>query len=268
MYYDFIFDGERLSDRGYMMCTFDGEHSWQGGEITFVSVKPAGLDKHQYYTSQFENPLQCTTSICKSICDTPADELDIITREEQSDIIHWLTRPNKYCWLAFDEEYGYDDVYYNCYVQAVPHMEDGRVIGFDLTIITDSPYGYSKPIRNTYKLSSDNKNKILFNNSDRIGVIYPKTIIKPLQDGEVAFRTGNNNTSTITRIKSVTAGQEIIIDGERDLISGLSSLNNFNMQYPILVNEYRNRKTDIVLLDDSVDCDVTFEYRENRMVIC
>lgn len=175
---DFVFNGERLSDHNLMICNFDGSESTQnGGDVTFITVKPPYSDKHTYYTYSYETPISLTFSICKNPCKT-TDEDMCLNQDEQSYLKRWLQRADGYYWLAFDQD-GFEDVWFNSKFNLQPHFIDGRVVGYDVTVDTDSPYGYSQENKNEFSIKVGDSYKII-DYSDSVGSIYPKTQINVL----------------------------------------------------------------------------------------
>ena len=259
--YDFLFDGELLSDHGFMICSFsNSDRQWSGGDITFTTGKAPNTDKQNFYTSVYDTPLSCTFSICKRVCNHEHYEL---TSEEQSNIVRWLCREDGYHWMQFDIP-EYEDVYFNVYFTATPYLFNNKVIGFDLTMTTDSPYGYSKLMTKQFTLTNEAPKIIFQNYSDKIGNISPKCTIIPKNNGSLIIKSGINGSYNITEIENVIKAT-IVLDKDNDFFSGFD-YNNFNFKFPIISNSYRDRNTYFEKIS-GVDFDMKVEYRLIRKVI-
>jgi len=263
---DFIFDNERLSDHGFIICSFDGsELSWSGGDVSFTTIKLPDSDRQVFYKSNQETPLSATFGICKNPCRYPNQEDMYITQEEYSELYRWLQRTDGYHWLQFVQE-DFEDIYYNSMINLEPYFISGKTCGFTITITTDSPYGYSKLIHRNFVLNDVNSCYVFQDYSDKPGSTYIKTIITPLSDGDLTIETGNNKYSQKTTIKNVVSKNPIILDGENSYFSGISSPYHFNFKFPVVVNTYNKRASNFKKIN-GVDCNIEIEYRYKRRVI-
>ena len=264
---DFIFDGERLSDHGYILCNFDGgDSTWDGGDVTFTTVQPPSSNKFTHYYSKFENPISFNLSIMKNPCKNELQENMYFTQDEQSYLMRWLQRLDGYHWLAFDKE-GFEDVWFNTQINPQPHYIGENVIGYDLECTTDSPYGYSQLHTKNVSLShSSSSNSVTIKNySDIPGYIYPKVTIIPKSNGNIALLSGCKDSQKITRIENAISGNTIILDKENDDIIGISNMNYFNYIFPVMANSYKDINTVFTNIGD-VDIDLKIEYRFVRRV--
>lgn len=261
---DFVFNGERLSDHNLMICNFDGSEPTQnGGDVTFITVKPPYSDKYTYYTYSYETPISLTFSICKNPCKSRADEDLYFDQDDQSYLKRWLQRTDGYFWLAFDQE-GFEDVMFHAKFNLQPHFICGRVAGYDVTVDTDAPYGYSQLQFKTFSLSTGETFSVE-DYSDKTGAIYPKIIITPKANGTVSIESGCNKYKETTIISNAMKDIKITLDKENDFIDGLTNLNNFNFVYPIIANEYNDITSTFKNIGD-VDCTLYIEYRHIRRV--
>lgn len=258
-----------------MICDFETESSpsWSGGDVTFTTGKTPDADKQTFYTASYEDPLSCTFSICKSPCTYNGQDEAVITREEYSALSRWLKRNDGYHLLQFDRD-GYEDIYFYAKIDMQPYYISGCVVGFNLTVTTDSPYGYSKLYKKTFELtnseSSSSKSFSLENYSDKAGIIYPKVTIIPQANGTLKLNSGIKTDIRTTEIKNCIKNSEIILDHDNDSIYGIKNPNGFNFEFPILANSYtggnNNCTNTFSLSTGSIPCTVTIEYRLVRMV--
>lgn len=261
---DFIFDGEKLSDHNMMICSFSSsEQTWTGGEITFTTIKPPNSDKQDFYLSSYDTPLSCEFSICKITCGIESQEDMKITMEDYGNLMRWLVRKDGYHWMQFDVP-EFEDVYFNAYFNLKPYVVGGVTVGFDVTMTTDSPYGYSKLYKKSFDITTDKYTFI--NYSDAIGTIYPKCTIKPKKSGLLNFKSGISGDEVETEITSVIANDSIILDGKNDLFVGNFDASGFNFNFPIMKNSYTDRNTYFYKTSNSVDFTMDLEWRYIRMV--
>lgn len=265
---DFIFDGERLSSFGLMICNFGGDSNdtWSGGDVTFTTIQSPNSDKFTYYASRFETPISFTFSICKNTCNIQNQKNMYLSQREQSYLMRWLQKVDGYHWMAFDQE-GWEDVWFNVQINPQPYYLFGNVVGYTLTCTADSPYGYSKLLQKNFTLNSGNTNNTITikNYSDIVGNIYPRVKLTALGNGTIRLKTGSKNNYRNTEIENVTTGTEIILDKETDLVYGITNMNNFNYIFPILSNEYEDTDTSFVNMGE-VGVQIEISYRFIRRI--
>lgn len=267
---NFIFDGESLSDYGMIVCDWNtgAGTPWSGGDVTFTTGKTPDSDRQTFYTASYENLLSCTLSICKNPGGYTDRKEAVITREEYSALSRWLKRSDGYHLLQFDQD-GYGDIYFHAKIDMQPYMVCGSIVGFDLAVTTDSPYGYSRLYKNTFELAAG-ESFSFENYSDKPGIIYPKVIIIPKADGTLKLNSGINTDIHTTEIKNCKANHKIVLDNDNDYFEGITDPNGFNFEFPVIANSYtggNNGCTNIFSLSQgSISCTVTTEYRLVRMV--
>lgn len=270
---DFIFDGERLSDHGFILCSFDSnQDSWSGGEVTFTTVKPPSSDINDYYTSSFDSPIVFTMQIGKNPCGNDAQADMYLTQDDMSDLHRWLSRPDGFHWLNFDQD-GFEDVYFNTYFNLSPEYFNGHVIGYTLTGTTDSPHGYSQLLNKKVELQP--KEVFSFKvYSDKAGIIKPVVTIKPSSAGEIKLVSGNWTIGENGAIKSnyirdtwinATTTNEIVLDEQNDFYSGITNPNYFDFSFPIIATSYSDITTRF-RNDSDFPINLGIQYRQVRRV--
>lgn len=261
---DFIFDKERLSDYGMMLCSFneDGDSIWSGGDVTFQTGKTPSASSWKYYNSTYEQPLECQVSICKADHGEAAAH-PWLSREEYSSIMRWLKRRDGYYWLQFDQD-DCEDIYYRAQIKPQPVFIGGCPAGFHLTITTDSPYGYSHLMKTSFSLEEENPKIFIKNYSDTIGHIYPKITIIPKEDGSIVLNSGIAENTRQTVISGCAKNQTIVLDGEYDIFSGIEP-SDFNFVFPVLSNSQEDINSYFELgthgNTSSIGFDAVIEYR-------
>ena len=269
---DFIFDNERLSDHGYMICDFGaGDSTWSGGDVTFTSMQSPGTNTFTHYYSKFDTPLSFNFSIMKNPCGGASQKDLYFTQDEQSYVMRWLQRLDGYHWFAFDQE-GWEDIWFRVQMNLQSHYNGGIVIGYDVTCTADSPYGYSQLHTKDIVLSSSANSPAagsdsitIKNYSDIPGYIYPRLTITPENTGTIKLLSGCEGYKKITTIENAPAGNTIILDGNNDEITGLHNMNDFNFIFPVMANGYRDIDTTFVNIGD-MDVQLKIQYRFIRRV--
>lgn len=262
---DFEFDGEMLSDHGFVIGGDEGESdSWSGGEITFTTIKPPYQNRNNYYTYSYDAPLVMTFPIMKNPCENEAQEDMYLTQDEQSYIMRWLHRQDGYHWLKFLQD-DYKDVWYNVQFNLQPIEFGGHIIGFTLTGTCDSPYAYSHEYNHDFTLAIGETFDFK-NYSDMTGKRFVHSVIVPQGSGKLAIRSGCTEYNVLTTVQNVSANDRIVLDGNNDLITGISDMNTFNFEFPIIANSYNNRTTYFMNQGDmEITMNITFRYiREVR----
>lgn len=262
---DFIFDDELLSDHGLMICSFNNtESTWSGGNVTFTTIKPPNSNRQTFYTSYFENPITFTFQIGKKPCGISTQEEMYFSQDEISDIMQLLQRTDGYHWLAFYQD-GWEDIWFNSQINLQPYYICGRIVGYDVTVNTDSPYGYSHLIKKTFSLSANGGSFILKNYSDILGCLYPKAEITITSGGTLIIESGCSEYKHRTEINNVNKGDVIILDRDNDFFSGIKDLNGFNFKFPILAKSRKDISTSFINYG-TAGCEVKITYRYVRRV--
>lgn len=140
---DFEFDGKRLSDFGFIIANFDAKdlETIDGTKITFNTISSLGGSKHNLTSTQYETCLETCIQVCKYSCSTGIQEISPI---EFREISRWLNRKKFLKFKILDENY--IDLYYMASIISIGRIElDGRLIGLELNIITDSPHSFKEP---------------------------------------------------------------------------------------------------------------------------
>ena len=258
---DFQFDNNLASDFDLIIGAFDDDvETATGGEIEFNVVKTPNSNRYDFYGAQFNTVLTWNFSVIKNPCTHSHEEL-YFSQYEESQIAKWLLRTDGYKWFYFLQD-GYEDICYKVQINMVPHQVWGRTVGFDLTVTSDCGYGYSKKKVKKYVLNSNTPIK-LFVNSDISDYILPYVEV----NGTGNFYISNDND--LFQCKSNYKSTElqnvnglITMDSENELITGLSSPNDFNWYFLRLVNG-----SNIISTDSANDIKIKITYREPRRVI-
>ena len=257
---DFLFDNQRASDLGLMICSFNGEmETASGGEIEYNVVKTPNRDKFTFYGSQFNSPIEWNFSICKNPC---KNENLYFNQDEESMVYKWLIRTDGYKLLQFDQP-GYEDIFYNVYINLIPHQISGQTVGFDLTVISDCAYGFTDIIKK--KATISNSDVLQLNiHSDINTYILPKVKIKGRGNFAINnYRDKERQISILDKamdFKNVSL--DITMDSDADIVTGLSNPSNFNWHFMRLIDGMNFICAD----STSNNIEIELEYREPRLV--
>lgn len=178
---DFEYDGRLLSDFGFMICSFDSSDVntiSNGSTLTLNTVPMNNGAKHLLSGVKYDSCVSATFSICKDVC--IYDNLEISV-DENSSIMRWLNRKNFNKFKIIDDDYL--DIYFESTFNVSRIVIGGKLVGYELEMLTNSPFGYKDPVKRVFTVSGKTDTNIIVNTSDEIGFIYPKMEIEVLQDG-------------------------------------------------------------------------------------
>ena len=253
--YDFEYNGKRLSDFGFMICSFDDkglETVSNGCEITFNTVPVLGGSKHRLTSTEYENCLEATIQICKYSC---SKGIQKITAVEHREIMKWLNRKTFLKFKPLSEDF------IDLYVEAsfnISRVEfGGDLIGFELQVITNRPFALKESktiiIRN---LTNDGKHSIN-DTSYEEGYIYPYTEITVNQDGDLSIYNAIEDRTTY--IANCVANEVITMDYPiiQSSISSHNIQNDFNWNFFRVANTYDNSRNDLTI---SIPCEIKIKY--------
>lgn len=259
---DFTYDGRTLSSLGCgigSLSTSNNENPTMGSELTFDTWTNTTSWKQGIVESKFETPLTFTFDIVKMNCEDINNYT--FTENEIRDIMRWLNKTTYKKFKPSFDDGSYSDVYFMgtfTDIKAI-HMV-GEVVGFTLTLTTNSSFGYVEHIYT----SDDNTSLSIVDDSDTFdGYIYPSKItIKCLEDGEL--RISNSADLNTSVIGECITGETIIMDCEHMVIKSdvahPNLYNDFNYNYPRVFcgqsNEY----------EFSIPCEFAIEYSSIRKV--
>ena len=251
---DFLFDNQRASDLGCMICSFDGgSETASGGEIEYTVVKTPNRDNYTFYGAQFDSVITWAFSICKNPCKNDTLYFD---QYEESMIAKWLLKTDGYKSFQFNQE-GFEDIFYNVYINLSPHQIAGKTVGFDLEVTSDCAYGFSDIMTRKAIISSSTP-LILNVHSDINTYLLP--YVKINGTGNFCINNDEDTLQKATEIKNVL--QEITMNSDTEMISGITSPNDFNWYFLRLVD---GRNT--ITTDSDSEVEIEIQYREPRRII-
>lgn len=284
---DFLFDGQRASDFGCMICSFDeNAGAVSGGEIEYNTAKSPGSDRSSFYGAQFNSPVTWNFSICK---DPDMGISPYFSQYEEGRILKWLVKTDGYRFIQFDQE-GYEDIFYYVYFNVQPHQVLGQTVGFDLTMTSDCAYGFSDVITrkthiNSYDSSDSSSSSgslMLDIHSDVKAYILPTVKINGYGKLSIVnYSTPANTISPRTEKSQIGKPLSIIVGGEdgipgviqmdsaTEIVTGLNSPGDFDWNFLKLADGKNFIEIEIESNTDSTsnaNINIEIQYREPRYV--
>lgn len=253
--FDFSYGNKNLSDFGFIICNFGNkglDTVSDGCQISFNTVSVYSGAKHELVSTQYEDCLGTTIQICKHSCDGGIQE---ITSTEHRNLTRWLNRKKFLKFKPLSEEY--IDLYFEASFNISRIELDGRLLGFELEVITNRPFALREPrilkIENTEQDGKHSINDI----SHEEGYIYPHTEITINQNGNLKIYNAIENRDTI--IKNCVAGEIITMDYPviQSSISSHNIQNDFNWNFFRVANTFENSRNDLTI---SIPCSINVKY--------
>lgn len=262
MFTDFEYAGMKLSDYGFMVGSISGSSGAGtvsiGSELTFNSVKNHSSNIYTVTSTTYNDVYQAEPfQILRYDCNEGAiypTEADIRA------LMKWLNRKEYAKFVPITDEWGYiTETYWMGYFNAELTVDGGKIVGLELTFITNAPYGFGEPKTSENTLMSDEDSFGIYCDTDEIGYTYANAEITLNATGNLIIY--NSLDSHYTSIDNCTAGEKIILDGERKIIS--SSLehdklaNDFNYNF---IRLFANYDDDINMFSSNLPIDVSITY--------
>lgn len=258
---DFEYDGKRLSDYGLMILSFNGTSNdtvSSGASLVFNQVKTTSGNNFDISSSTYDSPYSSPPiQIGKDPCFYKNNQEDLyFSPIEISKIQSWLCQDD-YCKLKVDQD-GYENIYWNATFSSKQILINGRIVGLELSLFTDAPYGHMDEIEIRKRVKKDEP-FVIYNLSDEIKNIRPYIEVKFQESGD--FILTNTMDNLATEVKNVSEDEVITFYGRHQNIT--SSLpehivaDDFNYHYPIIGNIKKNNINEYIA---SLNCEITIKY--------
>lgn len=259
---DFIFDGQALSDWGYMLCSFDAINLEKAtvSDITFDTIKSALSDVSKKVSASYNDNLNTTIQICKNMCDNSIDEY--LTKEDISEMTKWLCRKD-YKFLQFLNDKDDDEIFYEVQNKVNKVMLGDNCIGLEIIITSNRPYAVTNEFFRKIEFQA-NKTKNIIAYSDDEGYVYPDVIITLKEDGDLKINNAFEDRNTV--IKNCVTGEVITFNAEVLQISSNKEhdfASDFNYNFLRLCNTF---KENINKITSNLACTMEIRYRGIRKV--
>lgn len=255
--YDFEYDNLRLSDFGYIICSF-GSKGLQtvssGSNLTFNTVSVRNGEKHELTSAEYNECLETTFQICKNTCENRDLEMSF---DECRDLISWLNRKgfHKIQFLDYNDEYS--DVYFEASFNISRIESDGKLCGLELNMITNRPFALHNPISIMFETSEANQERKIINSSDEEGFIYPHMEITVKENGDLSIY--NQSEDRNMYIANCEVGERITLDYPiiQTSLSSHKIQNDFNWNFFRLVSTFNYSINQIYI---SLPCEIKMVY--------
>lgn len=251
---DFEYDGICLSDKGFMICYFDGksmETVSNGSKITFNTVSTMYGSKFEMISSQYDEYLTTTFQICKRACGPRHEE---ISMEEVRDIMRWLNRKNFHKFKLMDTDYA--GMYFEATFNVSKIEFNGNVYGFELEMVTNRPFAVKDPVIISIDNKVANGKYTIFSKSDEEGYVYPDMEIKIKEAGTLTIHNSlEDRTMTIRNCQVdevITINYPMISTNKDRKIQ-----NDFEWLFFRIATTFRDRRNDITI---SLPCSIRIKY--------
>ena len=232
---DFIYCGHSLSE-------YDGiiGEIGSGGDISPVNIgselnlnpveiKPLKVRKSVVPT--YDSYVEKQFSFFKNVC----SGADHYTWEEVTQIMRWLNQQSYEKFTPVYSDPACPTVHYYASFNVQPIPYNGFVIGFQLNMVTNAPFGYYDDVT-----VSDVDTLVINDISDEKGFIYPICNITANSDGHLIL-TNNRDPNAKTIIANCKEGETITLNGKTQSISTsaphVNFHNDFNYIFPKIWND-------------------------------
>lgn len=260
---DFEYNDISLSSLGYIVASSDGggfTTTPNGAPIAFTTTPILKGDTHILADTKYEECLSATFQIIKNPCVYTGSDayLDI---EEISKLSRWLNRKGFYP-ICFEID-GYENIYFEGTFNDINKLEmDGRVVGLELTLVTNRPYGTMKKLRKKIDMQK-NVPYSFVDLSDEIGFIYPETHITCRENGTLILSNGIEDRYTV--ISGCASGENIYMSYPviTTDVESHDIANCFNYNFFRIANKWNESTNNIT---SSLNCTMVFEYHPIRKV--
>lgn len=276
---EFIFDGISSKEYDLLICSFDSGKSGSatvGSHIEYTTFKAPNSNKWVKTGSTYSEQLTFTFSVCKFQCGNSHN--DPLSERELAFFMRWLVRKD-YKYLNFVQE-GYENIFFNCQINAEKYEVGGKCYGLTLTVTCDAPFGWSEPMSTTISSSTDTTVR-LYDSSDEIGIIYPTmTIISNAgtTDTPQDITICNALTGDEMKINNCITDEQITIQDMKikssecyEVSEGtgydgdhLTFFDDFNWKWLSIGNTFDNRVNEITITGN---CNIELNWRVPRKAV-
>lgn len=257
---DFLYDGQYLSDYGFIICDFDDTSGVStvsaGSTLTFNKVAEYDGKQHVLTSTKYDECITTTFDICKN--PDLYDDLEI-TNDEVRDMMRWLNRRDFLKFQLYDEDLDIDSCYYEASFNIEKIKISEKIYGLRLTMETNKPFAYGEERTDRFVFARNTDVKTLNDMSDEIGVTFPFMKITCQANGNLSIH--NDLFDCTTTINNCTTGEVITIDnGAQIITSSVAShkiYNDFNYEFFKFGNTFSQRQNHI---SATLPCTIEIKY--------
>ena len=238
---DFYYCGHTLSEYNGFIGDINGGGVGDPVEIgSVLSLNPVELKplkKRKSVYATYDDYVEKQFSFFKK----PCGGLSYYSRGEVAEIIRWLNQPKYERFVPMYTYTAWTVVHYYATFNVHPIIYQGNVIGFQLNMSTNAPFGYYEEV----SVSGESILE-LEDTSDEQGFIYPTCTIEVSHNGHVIL-TNNREPDNRTVVSNCVSGETITLNGETGTIasSGLhpNLCDDFNYVFPKIWNKMESDGT-------------------------
>lgn len=200
---DFIFNGKRLSDFGFIMAAPESDDTFGlSRELLKGSINPHRPEANHYGTQYSD-----TAILNFYVIDIDSDDEDTrITMPTIRGFQAWITATSVPSPLILEFDYGDSLIYNGVFTEVEPHIFNG-LNGFNLVFTCNSPFAY-KPQRKEF---SGSGTLSIDCDSDENMYVFPKLTFSNISSGEYSIINETDSGSEM-RITLDSAYTEYILD--------------------------------------------------------
>lgn len=255
---DFIYNGQALSDYGFIIASFGDDGTVTPGGITYTTTNVPNNDRKYISSMQYDSTIVFEFAIAKFDCMKKAEPID---RYEESAIRKWLECEDGYHDLYFRQE-DFENIYYRAYFTVTPQIIAGRTYGYKLVATTDNVYAYDVECENEFDMEADIEYSLI-TFSDKCGYIYPKIEITPFESGDLKLDiTANDEIQSSSVFRNVVANQTFKLDCQLKKVENMD-FNNFNLIFPRLLQGHDDTFNTITA---SIPCHIKISYVPRKKI--
>lgn len=246
-YGNFEYDSLTLGDFGCVTGSFDSDAlttNSEGNRLTFDTATFANVDKFRLLNPTYEQPYTHNFQIVRSSCDT--NGRFTFSRGEANAILRWLNRKEYHKFLPLDKSSNYTGFYYNATFNVGEISLMGEIVGFDLTLVADAPFGYYDDVVSEQEINAD-KYLYINDSSEEIRKTYPTVQLTTKQAGNIVLHNSASTKDTV--VNNCIAGETITFYGDTKIIKSNKDhkklYNDFNYVFPTVVNSVDKNGVDV-----------------------
>lgn len=255
LFNDFEYDGIKLSDMGYVICTFGSkglETVSSGSQLKFNTIATHNGEKHKVTSVEYEDCIETTFAICKKLCGGRTFE---ITKNEYRHLMGWLNRKQFHTLKIVDGDF--ENVFLNASFNVSRIEMNGKLYGLELNMITDKPYGVRQAYQQTLSFTNGHLTQVFHNESEVEGIIYPKVVITVGSTGNLDVLNALENRHTYiancTQNEVITMEYPII----QTSLAAHKIQNDFNWNFFRLASTFTSKDNYITT---SIPCTIKLTY--------
>ena len=260
-FYDFEYDGKRLSDFGFVVCSFNNsglETRSIGSTLSFNTSPILSGGKFLLANVNYEEALSATFYICPNPC---ADDYSMyVSEDKHRQIVKWINRKK---FLKFKPLRQKEDVFFEGSFNVQAQVLNGHIIGYELALTTNRPYGLLEAETHTFTLNNETDNYTIDADTDDNGYIYANCEITCLSSGDMNISNGIEDR--VTTILNCTSGE--VISMSYPIISsslpGHKIQNDFDYNFIRIASEADNQTNTFT---STLPCTIKLTYNPVRKV--